>query len=133
MTVDKTKKVSFRDRVDSFFRSVEKSAASLVAASGVFAKVEKVASQTLKALIEIKQHKRDIAKLMTKVAYTNECVSENLCNMILAMNQHAFLKAWYPEHGKKPEKCTPTSIEEMLEIHDWFAENAHEPDDDYEL
>lgn len=57
-----------------------------------------------KLMLEAKKDQRKQEDFLSKIAYTNENVEETLCNVLLAIRQCEFLKAWYPaQQGQKEQ------------------------------
>ena len=66
-------------------------------------------------LTEMHRRVHDHEKLLKRIAYTNECVDESLCNVLMAIRQNEYLHAWYPaQKGHKEANIVgmhPASVE----------------------
>lgn len=103
------KKVGNKDLVS------EKQAAFLAEINKALVKISKCTNEIFKLMKEIKQDKSENYKLMRKVVYTNECVSQTLCNVLLAIRQNEYLHPWYPKNGREPAKITESAADRILD------------------
>lgn len=77
-------------------------------------KIRKCMHETFNLMREIKKEKDDNYGLMKKVIYTNECVDQTLCNVLLAIRQNEYLQAWYPDKALKKKDHPERAADKIL-------------------